>query len=491
MLKTLQAKLLLALVTLLAAVGLAYVLLTLWTTRLYMQEVQQALNEDVARHIVAEHPLIRDQQVNRRALEEVFHMLMVINPSIEVYLVDRDGQILAYSAPEGHVELETIDMAPVRRFLGQGARYPLRGDDPRHPARHKVFSAAPVRHDGRLEGYVYVVLGGEAFDSVAAMVQGSYVIRLSLAVAAAGLLAAVVAGMLAFKALVARLRHLSAAVEGFQRTDFSQPVRLQGWRRGTQGDEIDHLGAAFEAMSERIIDQIRALQQSDASRREMVANVSHDLRTPLASLQGYLETLLIKDEALDAEERRQYLELAGRHATRLGRLVGELFELATLDARDAAVQVEAFPMAELVQDVVQKFRLEAEGKGVDLRSEIPGESPLVNGDIALIERVLENLIENAIRHTEAGGSIRVKLVPAEAGTVTLVSDTGCGIAASELPRVFDRFHRGDRTDPDGAGLGLAIARRIVQLHGGDIRVRSAAGHGTTFAFQLPPAQQSG
>lgn len=488
MTKSLYGKLVAALCALVGLMSLVYLALSVYTSQLYLQEVNQKLNHGLAANILAESPLLGEGEVDEAALKALFHTLMVVNPSIEVYLVDAGGRILAYNAPPGTVKRERVALAPIERFLAGGEAFPIRGDDPRNPDGDKVFSAAPI-DGGRLEGYLYVVLGGQEFESVARMIQGSYVLRLAVAIAVAGLLASLVLGVLSFNWLTRRLRRLSAGVEAFKRREFRSPVRLGSWRRHTRGDEIDQLGLAVEQMSQRIVDQLRQLRQVDASRREMIANISHDLRTPLTSLQAYLETLLLKtEEGLSEPEKKQYLELALKHSRRLTQLVAELFELAMLESRSRELHFEPFSIAELVQDVSLKFKLAAEKAAVSLATDIPASSPFVSGDIALIERVLENLIENAIKNTPAGGSIRLRVVPEPEGVATRVEDTGRGIPREDLPRIFDRFYRAGISggeDPQGTGLGLAIAQRIVQLHGSPIEVESQPGAGTRFTFKLP------
>ncbi|MCZ6707183.1 MAG: HAMP domain-containing sensor histidine kinase [Chloroflexi bacterium] len=462
--------------------------MTVTTTRLYIQEVNQRLNQALASGVVGEDILLRDGEINQAALADIFHMLMVINPAIEVYLLDPQGAILAFSAPPGKVKRRSVSLVPLEAFLAGERSFPIRGDDPRGLERRKVFSAAPVTHNGHLEGYLYVVLGGEEYDSVVQMIQGSYILRLSAAVAMASLAVTLIIGFLSFNWLTRRLRRLIGAVGAFQQGDYAPLLGLSQWLRPTGGDEIDQLGRAIERMVRRIEQQIRHLSSADASRRELVASVSHDLRTPMTALQGSLETLLMKEETFTVEERRHSLQLAVRHGRRLERLIDELFELATLDGGGAALNVESFSLAELVQDVTQKFALEADRKGLRLETEMPENAPFVSGDIARIERVLQNLIENAIKYSSDGGTVRLTLIPGERKLTALVSDTGCGIAEADLPHVFDRFYRGEKSDgkgPEGTGLGLAIAKRILQLHGSPIEVESAVGEGTTFRFRLP------
>jgi signal transduction histidine kinase len=241
-------------------------------------------------------------------------------------------------------------------------------------------------------------------------------------------------------------------------------------------------------MSIRIEDQMEQLQRADATRRELIANVSHDLRTPLATLQGYIETLLLKEDSLGPEERRSYLQTAIKHCERLSKLVSELLELAKLESSDIRVEREPFNLSELTHDVVQKFQLKAGEKQISLTTKIEKDLPFVNADIGLIERVLENLIENAIQNTPPDGAICLMLTPQNEDISIQVSDTGCGIAAEELAHIFNRFYQLDKSrksEQGHCGLGLAITKKILELHDRPINVVSALGSGTTFSFQLP------
>ena len=489
--KTLYGKLSAVLLGLLVLMGSSYVLLTLFSTRLYLQEIDQKLNQELAEHLVSEKILMTEGKINKAALEEIFHMLMVINPSIEVYLLDSKGSILEFSAPSGKVKRKRVAMDPLKRFIHGGIRFPVLGDDPRDPLREKIFSVSPIPPDSTEdpEGYLYVILGGEQYDSVAQMLRRSYILRLSTWAVVGSIGFSLIAGLFLFNLLTRRLRRLTAIMEHFRRSDFSQPFKGSGQPDNRpDGDEIDQLRTTFNQMAGRIIGQMDQLRQTDRLRRELVANVSHDLRTPLASLQGYLETLLIKEGKLSSSEQRNYLEIAVKHSERLGKLVGELFELAKLDSRETEPQVEPFSIAELVQDIVQKFNLAAENKSICLQADFSENVPFVTGDIGLIERVLENLIENALRFTPNGGKITVALTQQDHFVQTKVIDTGCGIPPEELPHIFERFYRvGKAQDKTvtGTGLGLAIAKRILDIHSSKIEAASTPHSGTTFTFLLP------
>jgi signal transduction histidine kinase len=240
-------------------------------------------------------------------------------------------------------------------------------------------------------------------------------------------------------------------------------------------------------MAGRLVAQLDELEKTDELRRELVANISHDLRTPLTSLRGFLETMALKQAELGPEETREYLQGAIRQTDRLSRLVADLFELARLESGTQEMEVETLALAELAQDAAQQFRLQADERGIDLQVEVPSGPATVEGDMSLLARVLDNLLDNGLRFTSGGGRVILGLRESPQWVSVEVRDTGCGIAPEDLPYVFDRVFGRKRRDveSDHAGLGLAISKRIVELHGGTIEVASELGHGTTFSVTLP------
>jgi signal transduction histidine kinase len=472
-----------ALLVLLAALLVA--LLTHIAER-YYAEVSQRLNASVAMYVTDQMPLLDRDGVNRVALNELAHRAMTINPSAEIYLLAPDGRILATLVPEGRLARRVIDLGPIRQFLADDDTRPLYGDDPTDTKRRRVFSAAPVKVDGALAGYLYVVLGSGRFASTAAAVRGSYTLQIGLTVAAAVLVMMFAVGAGLFRAITTPLRRLAQRMQHWS----SQAGIAAGARvdTGAAGDEIAVLDGRFTHMARQIEQQFNDLKSADALRRELIANVSHDLRTPLASMRGYLETVLLKGERLSEDRRRQYLETVCRHCEHLERLIAALFELSKLESGAVVPQREEFSLSELLQDVALRFRLRAQQAGIELRAQFDPAGPRAYGDIALIERVLENLLDNALRHTPAGGRVSLEMLPDEKRVRVAVADTGSGIGVEDLPRVFDRFYRGGgQARGARSGLGLAIVRRIVELHGQTVSLTSTPGVGTCVEFGLPIA----
>jgi signal transduction histidine kinase len=505
-LNTLYAKLSAAMIVIIAIVGAGVFAIYRVTMTLYYEELTQRLNAPIAMYVTGEQALMRDDgTVDEEALQTLAHRAMVINPAVEVYLLDTGGRILAHAMPRDSVQLDRIAIAPVRELVAGDVDMPFKGEDPRNPQASKIFSAAEVRVAGELEGYLYVVLGGQKYDELVSTLRGSYARDLGLWAIVALLLLGSAMGLLAFGLLTQRLRRLTAAVQGFSDSNFEKDA--PGCELGRGNDEIDQLGRAFAAMAIRIGEQVERLKETDRSRRELVTNISHDLRTPLASIQGYIETLLIKNGMLSDAERERCLRIAGKNMHYLGKLVDDLFELSKLDSASVTPAFETFSLAELLQDTAQAFELDARAKDITVETVAGPDSSTVYADIGLIQRVLENLLRNAIQFTPRGGHIRIDIEKGANDVAVSVSDNGCGIAESDIHRIFDRYyHRADesRVDKSGAdkgqvdkgetsdstGLGLAIVKRILDLHGSRINVTSEPGRGTRFEFNLPRVQQA-
>lgn len=475
-------------VALLLACCAASVALQLRGSEKHEQEVIQRLSQDLAPQIARYPELMEPQGLNPSAVHGLFDKLMAVNPSVEVYLLDERGRIQSYSAPEGAVKRSQVNLAPVRQLLSGGA-LPVFGDDPRSPDGKKVFSVAPLQAAGRDAGYVYVILQGENRESLASHVNTGSAANTMLRSMALVALLGMVAGLAAFRLITRPLRTLTQAVRGLETHGMSwlpqaRPLLLQAARGGS---EIELLSQSFERLAQRTQEQWQALRNQDQQRRELFANLSHDLRTPLTSLHGYLETLRMKSEVLEPQEQCRYLDIALEQSRKVGRLAQEMFELARLEYGVVKPEMEQFFLADLLQDVFQKFELAVEAKKQRLMADIAPGLPPVTADLAMIERVLVNLIDNAIRATAEGGAITVQLQPhGQGGTEVMVRDTGPGVSSELQAYLFERpvFTGTLGQEARSGGFGLMIVHRILQLHKSTIRLMSQPGAGAVFRFVL-------
>ena len=491
MMNTLFAKLSMALLIIVVLMGTAFFVVDRINTRLYYEELTQRLNAPIAMYVTGQRTLISDGVPDLASLRELASHAMVINPTAEIYLLDSVGNILGHDLAENTVLRDRIDIAPVKTLIEGTAQMPILGDDPRSGSIRKVFSAAEIRTEGHLEGYLYVVLGGQTYEALANDIGGSNIGKTSVVVAFVIVVATATIRLVVFGQLTRRLKNLSREMRRVSDSGFD--IQPEITHLSSDGDEIDQLAHAFVNMSAQIKEQLEQLKENDRLRRDLVSNISHDLRTPLSAMQGYLETLIIKGESLSEDERDRYLRVARRHTARLGTLIGDLFELSKLDSASVTPNLEAFSVPELVQDISQEFQLVAEKKNIKLSIELGSNTAFTVGDIGLIQRVLENLVRNAIGFTPIGGEVTLSISERPQTVAVAVSDTGPGILDKDIPRIFDRFYRskrGEEARSDSSGLGLAIVKRILDLHDSRITVVSKINAGTRFEFELPLYNQA-
>lgn len=449
------------------------------------RELQQRLEVDLADNLArVMQPALR-QGLDSPAARDMARHIVSINPSLSLYVLDEGGRVIADYAEPACGLGRRVDPQALETLLGDEPMLPVLALSPcgRQPG---VFSVARLRLGepdgaGGPPGYLYVDLDNASYASMVAMVRTSSILR---TLVAAGLMALLVSGgfgLVWFALLTRRFSRLTAAVQRFADGDHGQRIATPG------DDELGRLARAFNDMAGTIEAQLRALQETDHQRRELVANLSHDFRTPLTSLRGYAEQLL-SAESVDEERRRMLMAILD-NTDRLTRLAQQLSTLARLDAYDKPLRREPFSLAELAHDIVGKFQHQARQAGVSLTVDCDPALPRVDADLGLIDRVLSNLIDNALRATPAGGRVRIEAATRTEGVRLAVIDGGVGIAEDELPLVTQRFYRtrASLVRGDGSGLGLSIVREICERHGAAWKIDSTPGEGTEVSVILPYA----
>ncbi len=297
----------------------------------------------------------------------------------------------------------------------------------------------------------------------------------------AGLLAVAVAVAIA-DAIVHGIGEVARAARRISTGDLRTRVAIEG------RDEVAALAHTFNSLAEQLDEAARQRAEAEAARRRLIAAISHDLRTPLASIRAMIEAIndgIVTDEATI----RRYLATTQRETERLADLIADLFEMSQIDAGSVRLRVEDGSVHDLISDTLRGFQARAERAGVTLTGAVPPDLPPTPFDQARIQRVLDNLVGNALRHTPVGGTVTIAALATDDAIAIEVRDSGEGIDPADRERVFEAFYRGDaaRSRGAGAGLGLTIARAIVQGHGGTIAIASVRGEGTTVRLTLPLA----
>ncbi|WP_143305094.1 HAMP domain-containing sensor histidine kinase [Chitinophaga vietnamensis] len=470
-----------AFTALLIILGIVYVFIASNVSRKYFNEANQQLYGSTAQHLVEFAPPIKNGKPDTLVTHDIIHSIMVINPSVEVYLLDTSGKITDFVVPDKTVKRYTVDLAPVKKFISEGGKNYISGDNPKNPARQSIFSAAPVYENKRLSGYVYAILASEKQDEAIAALTNNFLFSLGSTLFFVTLGVACLVGLITFFLITGSISRIAAVVRRFKEGDLSARIT------GHAGGDIGLLTSTFNEMADVIVDNIEKITATDKLRQELIANVSHDLRNPLAIMQGYIETLIIKGNDLAEATRKKYLDIIYSTSNKLSNLIGQLFEYAKLEANQVKPVKEVFLLNELVSDVMMQYQILAKQERITLEIQAPASLPPVFADIALVERVIRNLLDNALKFTPPGGRIIVTLQQKANGVEIAVSDNGIGIHPDDQPHIFERYKQlpasGERSD--GMGLGLAIVKKILDLHQVSIHLKSAPGTGSTFHFQLP------
>lgn len=427
-----------------------------------------------------------------------------INPALEVYVLDPAGRILEHTHEGPHnprPQIQQVDLGPVYALASTPLpALPVFGTDPMAPDTPNLISADKLEVNGQIRGYVYVVLRGArssllTMDAVADPLRAA-----AWRFVPAVLLAAAALMLLAQLRITRPLRRLTALL-----SEFRADGKETGLPAMAPRDEIEEATLAAQALRARVQRQLNQIEDNERQRRELIASISHDLQTPLASIQGYAETLMLQQTTLTPDQRGQHLHTLIQNCHRLERRVNDLFELSKLESGYTLAQPEPFAVAELANDVVQSLQLLAQTRGVTLEMAPPpaderGRELQVHADIGMIERVLQNLIDNAIGHTPPGGRVALRIANAPDQVTVEVMDSGEGIAAEDLPFIFNLFwtrgmptavpqngHGPERRSRTRTGLGLAIVQRILALHNSEPQVSSSQGAGTRIFFALKKA----
>lgn len=465
---------------------LIFAMLMRYSHSTYHQEAEQKVYADVARRFAVLAGWSVDGWRDPDAAAAAFSSVVEVNPHFNVFILDREGRISAHYPQSARLATSRVSLQPIRQMLRPDPPFPLLGDDPFNSGERGIFSVVELKGGNRPEQYLYVTLHSEERHASSEALRWSYLTREGAWLIGASLALALAGGLLSLHFIVRPIRRLAWAMDRFREHPHIEVMPLSQ-EVAASGDEIDLLTHTFYRMAVQIQEQMQVIERNDATRREFIASVSHDLRTPLASIQGYLDTLLLKNATLRPEERSQYLQTAIRQSQSLNKLIETLFYLAKLDSGQIALEPEAFKVEELVQDVLQKFTLHAEAQDIRLQVQAHGNLPFVCADLALMERVLSNLIDNALQHTPGGGIITLRLEYLAKKVWVSITDTGTGVPAADLPHIFERFYRGPdfRSDASGnAGLGLSIVHRILAMHGAAITVQNAPDSGAVFRFGL-------
>lgn len=457
----------------------------------YYDELRQRQGQDFARSIAQMYPKLGNFDVlDREEVENLFEKMLLLDPSSAIYVIDNEGRVRAgYTKDRSIGSKSSVSLAPIRRLMDLPIGEVVLGDDPEFADVKCLFAAAPLQNSGIASGYVYVLMRSPKSE-VSRLLMSSYANRTALYVALGAVLASALLVFAVLSTITRPLRRLTNAADAVSAAgveDAIDPAAMPQASYETRNDEIGRLARAFRSMVARLREQVQRVRKMDATRREWVASISHDLRTPLTSLMGHLETVQLRGTQMTETERARFIEVAMQNAKHLDRLSASLFDFARLDSDEVPVDKAPAALGELLDDLAMRFAPAAEARSVKIVASYGEGLPLVRIDAALIERALANLIDNALRYSTESGIVSLKAFTHESGVAITVADSGIGIAEKDIAQVFDRFFQGSRhrEGRGHAGLGLAIVQRVAHLHGGTVNAANQTTGGAVFTIWLP------
>ena len=385
------------------------------------------------------------------------------------YILDSAGQVLATSDPSSDAP---VNITPniLSAIMGEET---YTGN----PRGDYMDVAVPISDGGGGARYIVYVID----NKMTAQSLNAEIFTLILEAVVIGFAISIVISLVISKTLLSPIQGMTKAAEAMADGDFSTKIRVES------EDEIGILATTFNDMAMQIETMLEKLKNAEMLRREFVANVSHELRTPLTSIRTYAETIS-ETEGIPQETEAEFLHVIINESDRMTKIVQDLLELSRFDSGNSKLSFERFSIEKSIRDVYAAIALEARKRGHVLNLELEWKLPMIIGDRAKVEQVLMNIITNALKYTPDGGKIDISGGRAGSDIWVRIDDTGIGIPASDIARVFDRFYRVDKArsrESGGTGLGLSIAREIVTRHNGDISIESKAGAGTSVTIALP------
>ncbi len=465
---------------LITALSLLFIIITYFATTRFYQASTQLLNKDVAGHIAKFSSPFVHNKINKSKADSVFQNAMVLSPSAQVYFLDTAGSVIAYHEDSLPVKSWQLSLSNVQQYLAANGNKYIKGPDPRDPANEKIFSASEVKDGDKKLGYIYVIFTSNEYKNVTQMLYSSAVTNLAILAFLCIILISLIVSIVYLNRIQKSFHRMLDVLKRFEQGDFDARFKIK------EQHELAPVTKAFNNLADLLVYNINGLTISEKNRKDFIATVSHDLRTPLAILRGYAETLLIKKSNISKEERDMYLQQILNKILQVDRMVTSLFELSKIESAEFKANKEPFVLSEIVQETVNHFQLKAADKNINLKCTQCQYHVWVNADISLMERVIQNLLDNAVKNTPENESIKVAIKVSGNDLIFSIENSGNPLPDS-LIKWINTTEKGSieyANRPMKQGLGLVIIKRILMLHNTNLEVITT-GNTNTFFFSLP------
>ena len=454
-----------------------FVALTYMATTEYYEASTQLLNKDVAAHIAKFSSPFGKNGVDKKKADSVFYNAMIVSPNVEVYFLDNNGRVVYYHAADSLIKTRVVPLENIKQYI-KAPDVEITNIDPKDPGHAKIFSAAEVWNKGKQIGYIYVILVSKQYRNVADFVFRSRVGGLAIKVLIIIIIATVIFSILYTSRLQKRFNHVVSVLGTFREGDLNIRFPIN------KHDDFYPISQAFNQMADMLESNFKQLRSLEDERKNFLANIAHDLRTPLAVARGYAETLLIEKNT-DIAQRDVQVELVLNKILQVEKLVLQLFELSRMESVNFHPVKEPFIFSEVLLEILHGARFQAQQKKIELNCEDCEDRSLISADISMLERVVQNLIENALKYTPGGGQIKVSLSHTTGYLVFKVINTGELISPEICAWINSAAENDFINRPKNTGLGLALVKRIIQLHDFSLSAKADKMHFNELVITMP------
>jgi len=408
---------------------------------------------------------------------------MVISPSVEVYFLDTNGTVIYFHGAPHEVKQSVISMNNIREYLNRNGEIYKKGPDPRDPSDPKIFSAAAVQGRSGVIGYIYVILGSTEYRTVTNLIFKSHAGSLLIEIFLFILLVTFILTLLYVNRLERNFRKLVVVLKKFESGDLSARFPENG------KNELTPITSAFNKMARMLVENIEKLKRAEVERKDFTTNISHDLRTPLAIARGYAETLSLnlENHLSDQSKNAAYSKLIISNIQTVEHMVQQLLDLSKMESAALKLQKQPFIFSEIVQELVYSLSLKAREKKISITCVDCENTSWIYADIHMMERVIQNLLTNALKFSPENGEITIQLKNVQGQLVFEITNHGEPMSVTLLAWLNDNKSDASATRPHSHGLGLVIVKTILQLHQFSLEAGFMPGTGNRFAFRMPLA----
>lgn len=454
-----------------------FIIITYLASTYFYKASTQLLNKDVAAHIAKFTSPFETNSIDKKKADSVFYNAMVVNPSIEVYFLNTSGKVMYYQSPDTAIQLKTIPLDDIQKFINSGGEKYITSYDPKHAGVKKTFSAAPVYKHNKLLGYIYVILGSSEYGNAKSMLFGSQVWHLALEAFIIVIMLTILISIYYIRRLQHNYKKILDILEEYKKGNYNVQFALK------DSNEFAPITEAFNRITALLSSNMKRLQRSETERKDFIATISHDLQSPLSVARGYAETMLIQNNSAISSEYKEYIKLIQTKIIQVQKMVVQLTELSKIEEVNFKPRKEPFVLSEIVQETVHTYQLIASEKKVDLKCTQCLYHVWIVADISMMERVIQNLIDNAIKHTLPGGKVQVSIAVQDEKLIFTIENTGEPLSAELIQWInSDGEELSER--PSHSGLGLLIVKKILRLHDASLNA-CANTNKNIFSFKIP------